>query len=222
MGESLDRKEYKMSTQLDVQPGRRDTEPYASVLEELNSKMQGSAEATLAFAPPQTYGDLTVIPVARVRSRSGGGFGMGKPGGQEHVQEGVGIVGTLSVIPVGYIEVKEGRARFRPIIMPDMLVRMQVVGGGLALLTLAVVGRLFGRRPVGGRQRRRGPVFKVVASPGASIWVGRGRARRRQGLRPRRALHERRPRVPSTRRLSGRGRFSRVIGTVGPKTHAPA
>lgn len=212
-----------MNTQVDVQPERTYAETFASVLEELSSKMQRGAGATLAFAPPQTREGLTVIPVAVVRSRFGSGFGTGKPKGQESVQGGVGAGGTLAVIPVGYIEVKEGRARFRPIMTPDMLVRMQAVGGALALLTLLVVGRLFGRRPTRGSRRRRLPVFNVVASPGANIRVGGGRAfGRKRGLRVRRASHERRSRSRLTRRLRDRAAFPRVMPAVRPKTHAPA
>ncbi len=61
-----------MSTQVDVQP-----EQYASVLEQLNRKMESTADAVVAFAPPQQYSGLTVIPVAKVKSRFGSGFGAG-------------------------------------------------------------------------------------------------------------------------------------------------
>jgi len=130
-----------MSTQVDFQP-----EQYASVLEQLNRKMESTADAALAFAPPQQYGGLTIIPVGKVRARFGSGFGAGRPKGQERMQGGVGVEGTLSVTPVGYIEVREGRARFRPIFTPDAIVKMQVVGGLLALMTLGALGTVFGRR----------------------------------------------------------------------------
>lgn len=210
-----------MNTQVDVQPERTATEPYASVLEELNSKMQSSAEAALAFAPPQTHGDLTVIPVARVRSRFGGGFGTGKPKGQESVQGGVGAGGTLSVIPVGYIEMKEGRARFRPIITPDTLVRMQVVGGTFALM--GVVGALLRRRGMRKGSRKSGLVFNAVFSPGAALVAGKGRARRRlRGQRSRRDLRQNRTPAPPFRRFSDRAGFLQAMRTVRSKAKKSA
>lgn len=98
--------------------------------------------------------------------------------------------------PVGYIEVNEGIARFRPIFTPDAIVKMQVVGGLLALLTLGGPGTLFGRRRAKRGERRRGSVFNVVFSPGANVFAGGGRARRRlPGFQPRRRLNKKQTRV---------------------------
>jgi len=166
-----------MSTLVDVQP-----EQYASVLEQLNRKMESTADAAVAFAPPQQHGGLTIIPVAKVKARFGSDFGAGRPKGQERMQGGVGIGGTMSVTPVGYIEVKEGIARFRPIFTPDAIVKMQVVGGFLALLTLGGLGTLFGRRQAKRDERRHGSVFHVVLSPGANVYAG--------GFQPRSCLNK--------------------------------
>jgi uncharacterized spore protein YtfJ len=182
-----------MSTLADVQP-----EQYASVLEQLNRKMESTADAAVAFAPPQQHGGLTIIPVAKVRARFGSGFGAGRPKGQEHMQGGVGIGGTMSVTPVGYIEVKEGIARFHPIFTPDAIVKMQVVGGLLALLTLGGLGTLFVRRQAQAKrgERRRGRVFNVVFSPGANVYAGDGRARKQlPGFQPRSRLNKKQTRV---------------------------
>lgn len=201
-----------MSTQVDAQSERTYAEQYASVLEQLNKKMESIADAAVAFAPPQKHGDLTVIPVAKVRSRFGSGFGTGRPKGQERMQGGVGVGGTLSVTPVGYIEVKEGMARFRPIFTPDTLVKMQVVGGLLALLTLGGLGTLFGRRQAKKGERRRGPVFNVVFSPGANIHAGEGRTRKRlRGFQPHRRLNEKKMRAQFPRSVGARVRFSHVM-----------
>jgi len=175
-----------MSTLVDVQP-----EQYASVVEQLNRKMESTADAAVAFAPPQQHGGLTIIPVAKVRARFGSDFGAGRPKGQERMQGGVGIGGTMSVTPVGYIEVKEGIARFRPIFTPDAIVKMQVVGGFLALLTLGGLGTLFGRRQAKRGERRRGSVFNVIFSPGANVYAGEGRARKwLPGFQPRHRLNK--------------------------------
>jgi uncharacterized spore protein YtfJ len=201
-----------MSTKGDVQTERTYAEQYASVLEQLNRKMESIADAAVAFAPPQKHGDLTVIPVANVRSRFGSGFGAGRPKGQESMQGGVGVGGTLSVTPVGYIEVKEGIARFRPIFTPDAIVKMQVVGGLLALLTLGGLGTLFGRRQAKKGERRRGPVFNVVFSPGANIHAGEGRTRKRlRGFQSRRRLNEKKTRVQFSRLVGAGAKLSTVM-----------
>jgi uncharacterized spore protein YtfJ len=204
-----------MSIQGDVQPEQTYAEQYASVLEQLNKKMESIADAAVAFAPPQKHGDLTVIPVAKVRSRFGSGFGAGRPKGQESMQGGVGVGGTLSVTPVGYIEVKEGMARFRPIFTPDAIVKMQLVGGFLALLTLGGLGTLFGRRQARRGERRRGPVFNVVLSPGANVFAGEGRGRKRLlGFQPRHRLNKKKTRARFPRPVGTWVRYSNVIRMV--------
>ncbi len=207
-----------MSTQVDVQPERIYAEQFASVLEQLNRKMESTADAAVAFAPPQQHGGLMVIPVAKVRSRFGSGFGAGRPKGQESVQGGVGVGGTLSVTPVGYIEVKEGIARFRPIFTPDAILKMQVVGGLLTLLTLGGLGTLFGRRQAKRGERRPSSVFHVVLSPGANVYVGEGRARKRlPGFQPRRRLNKKRTRVQFLRPAGAGVRFFNVIRMLRSK-----
>jgi uncharacterized spore protein YtfJ len=207
-----------MSIQGDVQPEQTYAEQYASVLEQLNRKMESIADAAVAFAPPQKHGDLTVIPVAKVRSGFGSGFGAGRPKGQESMQGGVGVGGTLSVTPVGYIEVKEGMARFRPIFTPDAIVKMQVVGGLLALLILGGLGTLFGRRQVKNGERRRGPVFNVVFSPRANIHAGEGRARKRlRGFQPRSRSNEKKTRDRFPRRVGAGVQFPTLIRMIRSK-----
>lgn len=192
-----------MSTQVDIQPERTYTEQYASALEHLDRKMEYTTDAAGAFASPHTYGSLTIIPVAKVRSSARSGFGAMKPKGSERMQKGVGE--TTSVTPVGYIEVNEGTARFRPIFTPDAMVKVQVVGGLLALLTLARLGPLLGHRTKKNGRRRRGSVFNVVFSPGAHIQVGMGRAlKRRRGFRSHQRLNPQKMRFPHPVRAEGR------------------
>lgn len=179
-----------MSTKVDIQPERTYAEQYASALEQLDRRMERTADAAGAFAPPHTYDRLMIIPVAKVRSSAGSGFGTMRPKGSERVQGGIGIGETASVTPVGYIEVNEGTARFRPIFTPDVIVKMQVVSSLLALLTLTGLGSLLGRRAKKNGRRRRGSVFNVVFSPGAHIQVGMSRApKRRWGFRSHQRLN---------------------------------
>ena len=191
-----------MSTQIDVQPERAYSEQYAEVLEQLYDKMEGTANAAVAFAPPQRHNDLVVIPVASVGWRFGSGTGTRRQKEQRGAQGGIGVGGALSVSPVGFIEVKEGTARFRPIFTPDTILKMQIVGGLIALGMIRGLGSLFRRRPVRKGEKRRGPMFNVVFSPHANI-IGRGgRTRKpRRGFQPRLRLNRKRTRAGQAKLL---------------------
>ena len=178
-----------MSSQIDIQPERSYSEQYAEVLEQLHKKMEDTANAAVAFAAPQKHDDLVVIPVASVGWRFGSGTGTRRQKEQGEAQRGMGVGGAMSVSPVGFIEVKEGIARFRPIFNLDTILKMQIVGG---LIALGVVS-LFGRRTVGKDERRRGPLFNVVFSPHTNIIARGGQARKpRRGSQPRFRLNRKR------------------------------
>lgn len=83
--------------------------------------------ARLCYGKPVTGGDLTVVPVARVRVA--GGWGGDDDGG--------GGGGAVQAAPVGYIEVGPDGARFRPIADPD---RMVTAARSLAVTAAAILG----------------------------------------------------------------------------------
>ena len=116
-----------MSTQVDFKSEQAYPEQYAEVLDQPYDKMEGTANAAVAFAPPEKHDDMVIIPVASVGWRFGGGTGTRKQKELREAQGGIGVGGTLSVSPVGFIEVKEGIARFRPIFTPDTLLKMQLI-----------------------------------------------------------------------------------------------
>lgn len=78
----------------------------------LLARMSG---ARLCYGKPVTGGDLTIVPVARVRVA--GGFGRGP------ADEGQGGGGAVDATPVGYIEVGPDGARFRTIPDPDRVLK---------------------------------------------------------------------------------------------------
>lgn len=78
----------------------------------LLARMSG---ARLCYGKPVTGGDLTIVPVARVRVA--GGFGNGP------ADEGQGGGGAVDATPVGYIEVGPDGARFRAIPDPDRVLK---------------------------------------------------------------------------------------------------
>jgi uncharacterized spore protein YtfJ len=104
--------------------------PEPGFLERMAERLGGQAQAKSVFGEPVTRDGVTVIPVARAAWGFGGGFGhaaAGRDGGS-------GGGGGVSVRPVGYIELRNGRSRFRPIRDRAMTGSLLLAAGGLALL----------------------------------------------------------------------------------------
>jgi uncharacterized spore protein YtfJ len=80
---------------------------------------------------------VSIIPVAKLRYGFGGGTG------RRQDQEGQGGGGGAQVLPLGYIEVSQGRAAFRRIGDPTTLIGLVALGGFSALLILRGLRRLF-------------------------------------------------------------------------------
>jgi uncharacterized spore protein YtfJ len=190
------KKEKSMSTHIDAQPERTYSEQYTEVLEQMYDKIEGSAKAEVAFAPPQRHDGLVVIPVASVGWRFGSGTGTRRQKEQREAQSGIGVGGTMSVSPVGFIEVKEGTARFRPIFHLDTILKMQIVGGLFALGMIS----LFGRRQVRKDEMHRGSLFNLVFSPHTTILAKGGQARKpRRASQPRFRLNRKSTHAPQAK-----------------------
>jgi uncharacterized spore protein YtfJ len=99
----------------------------SSYLERLAEKLGLSANAANIYGTPVERDGVTIIPVAKVMYGVGGGSGHRKG------EEGSGGGGGVSSTPVGYIEMKNGEARFRPI--RDPLIIWPIIAGS-SLLTL--------------------------------------------------------------------------------------
>jgi uncharacterized spore protein YtfJ len=127
-------------------PPRRADELLASLAE----RVGGRVAASTVFAPPVERGGITVIPVATARFVVGGGSGSDPKKGQE----GGGGGGLGRVAPAGYIELKDGRSRFVPIVN-----RARIALAGLAAMTAcaAAIGLLLPRRAP---RRRIGPPWR--------------------------------------------------------------
>jgi len=81
----------------------------ASLVERLAELVQLNANAKRVYGDPVERDGTTIIPVARMQWGFGGG-GMG----QGHTERGGGG-GGVRATPVGYIEIRGGSSRFRPI-----------------------------------------------------------------------------------------------------------
>jgi uncharacterized spore protein YtfJ len=91
--------------------------------------------STAVFGEPVEAEGVTVIPVARATWGFGGGTGT-RP---EAEGEGEGGGGGGSTSPVGFIELRDGRASFRPIVDPRPFVL--AAAAGLAVGAFAAARR---------------------------------------------------------------------------------
>jgi uncharacterized spore protein YtfJ len=106
--------------------------PAAEVLERLAEKLGSKASVSAVFGEPIARAGITIIPVARV------GFGFGAGAGRARkdaeTSQGGGGGGGASAAPVGYIEIKDGNAVFKPIRDPlvDVIVPLATLIAGFA------------------------------------------------------------------------------------------
>jgi uncharacterized spore protein YtfJ len=117
--------------------------PAQSLLERLSQQLSTTATAQAVYGTPIERDGITVIPVARARYGFGGGGGGGTQPG-EVAGAGLGAGAGVSLTPVGYIELREGRSRFRPI--RSSVVPLVAVSGAIAWLLLRSVPRLLSNR----------------------------------------------------------------------------
>lgn len=80
------------------------------IVDKLAQQIGSRAGAGTVFGTPATQGDTTVIPVARTIFGFGGGT---DPGTGNRGSEGGG--GGAFVKPIGFIQVRNERARYKPI-----------------------------------------------------------------------------------------------------------
>jgi uncharacterized spore protein YtfJ len=81
-----------------------------AILENLADRLGDSASAAAVFGQAVEREGVTVIPVARVR------WGVGGGGGGRARRHGGGAGGGVIASPVGYIELRDGAAHYRPIL----------------------------------------------------------------------------------------------------------
>lgn len=101
-------------------------------IESLARRVGLHAGAQAVFGEPVERGELTVIPVAKVRWGFGGGTGQGPAGGGT----GEGGGGGVAASPLGFIEVRPGGAVFRRIEDPVAYWPLVLVGSLAAWILL--------------------------------------------------------------------------------------
>lgn len=105
-------------------PPRRGDELLSMLAERIGARL---GAATVFGAPVEREG-VTVVPVAVARFGIGAGSGTDPSKGQE----GEGGGGGGSVAPTGYIELKDGRSRFVPVVHPTRMLTL-ICGAVVAL-----------------------------------------------------------------------------------------
>ena len=107
------------------------------LVERLAERMGAGARASAVFGEAVKRGDVKVIPVARARWAFGGGSGTSPDG------SGGGGGGAGMVSPIGYIEVREDGAEFKPLRDPR---RTAAAIAALGVAAAAVVAGAISRR----------------------------------------------------------------------------
>ncbi len=114
--------------------------PADTLLERLAERLGGRAKAEAVFGTPVHQGDVTVIPVARVR------WGLGAGGGEDRRTDGAasgsGGGGGVAADPIGYIEIGGAGAVFRPIGHPFANPGFILASALAAGIVIRALGRL--------------------------------------------------------------------------------
>lgn len=128
-----------MTTDIERQITRQMTSKADSFIERMAERLGGHASVRAVYADPVERDGVTVIPVAKVRWGFGGGGGEGQEGG------GSGGGGGITATPIGYIEIRNGVAEFRPI--------RDTVAELVAILPLVVAGGFAAAMVLGGMRK---------------------------------------------------------------------
>jgi uncharacterized spore protein YtfJ len=95
------------------------SQPMDKILDRLGERIGAQASVKAVFGEPVEKGDVTVIPVARVRWGLGGGTGTGPvrtmATNGDATGSGSGAGGGVMTDPMGYLEVRPTGATFVPL-----------------------------------------------------------------------------------------------------------
>jgi uncharacterized spore protein YtfJ len=119
--------------------------PQATFLDRLADKIEQTMGAKAVFGEPVQRDGTTVIPVAQARWGVGGGMGT-RMRRENEPMSGTGGGGGGVISPLGFIEMCEGEATFKPIRNPQLTVIAGTVLGLAALRMFGRVGRVMERR----------------------------------------------------------------------------
>ncbi|MGC9538297.1 spore germination protein GerW family protein [Streptomyces sp. UG1] len=116
----------------------------ATLLERLADKLGARASVTAVYGEPVVGDGITVIPVAEVGFGFGGG--VGREVGKDKTGEGGGGGGGAGARPVGFIEIKDGTATYKPLRDPWVDVIVPLTAALLAGTALPHLARRLAKR----------------------------------------------------------------------------
>jgi hypothetical protein len=114
------------------------------LIDRLIEQIGGHSGAQAAFGKPVERGELTIVPVARLRWFVGAGAGSGPAMGSAGGPMGEGSGGGAGVLadPVGYLEIGPSGAAYRPIVDPYPRPFFLLAAGVTTALILRALARL--------------------------------------------------------------------------------
>jgi uncharacterized spore protein YtfJ len=119
------------------------------MIQRIAERLGGAANAAAVYGTAVERDGVTVIPVAKVRWGFGGGSGSGEgrmaEGSRQGGGSGEGGGGGVLATPMGYIEIANGAAEYKPIKDPMTLLFVPpviIAGGVAAWLALSGLRRL--------------------------------------------------------------------------------
>jgi uncharacterized spore protein YtfJ len=131
-----------MAMELSNQQSADDLEA-TDMMDRLAARIGRDANARAVFSEPVQRDGVTVVGVAKVRWGFGGGGGSGSAQGGEGSGRGFGGGGGVQATPVGFIEVRDGVAEYRPIRDPAaIVVPIVAIGGVTALMLVRAIGKI--------------------------------------------------------------------------------
>ncbi len=125
-----------MTTSVDQEVELARPSASGNFLERLANRLGVNAKSSAIFGEPVDREGVTVITVARASWGFGGGAGSGSNTSQSQIGEGSGGGGGVVISPVGYIEIKDGQARFHPIFDTGKILQLVIGVGFVSMLFL--------------------------------------------------------------------------------------
>lgn len=117
-------------------------------IKEIMADVEKHNNVKATFGEPIREKDAVLIPVAAVYMRGGGGGGRGEAdqaaedGAKRPAWgrgKGIGIGYSRQIRPMGYIEIRDGKACFKPVVDMGRLAALATIAGTLGFIFMAKV-----------------------------------------------------------------------------------
>ena len=118
------------SVNQDVKPAPANPAPNGRYFETIAKKLGVNPDSSLIYGAPVERQGITIIPVAKFTF----GFGGGESSESQKAPGGIGGGAGFMAKPLGYIEIKNGQAKFQPIV--DVVSMARTVFAFVAVIML--------------------------------------------------------------------------------------